>query len=61
MQLQTRLKTNNIGSGLISLLMKLVQFILSFHIFFQAWKQLWFSQAQLVSPLVFFLVDSILF
>ena len=25
-------KTNNIGSGLISLLMKLVQFILSFHI-----------------------------
>ena len=55
------LKTNNVGSGLIILLMKLVQFIFSFHIFFPAWKQLGFSQAQLVSPLLFFMADSILF
>ena len=40
---------------------ELVQFIFSFHIFFPAWKQLGFSQAQLVSPLLFFMADSILF
>ena len=40
---------------------ELVQFIFSFHIFFPAWKQLGFSQAQLVSSLHFFMADSILF
>ena len=32
-----------------------------FLIFFPAWKQLGFSQDQLISPLLFFMADSILF
>ena len=61
MQTANMVENKQCQLGLIILLAKLVQFIFSFHIFFPAWKQLGFSQAQLVSPLLFFMADSILF
>ena len=61
MQTANMVENKQCQLGLIILLTKLVQFIFSFHIFFPAWKQLEFSQAQLVSPLLFFMADSILF
>ena len=60
MQTANMVENKQCQLGLIILLAKLVQFIFSFHIF-PAWKQLRFSQAQLVSPLLFFMADSILF
>ena len=52
MQTTNMVENKQCQLGLIILLAKLVQFIFSFHIFFPAWKQLGFSHAQLVSPLL---------